>query len=387
MPRIAKGRNRWRLPGQLYGYVAPRNGVAVMFARGKKKSLGIEFVASNKEFALGELRKWLADSDGGSVGQPVMLFDAVSRYYRERISGAGPSTKGSWETVLITYFPVDMPLSLQLIVDRMVAAEREAITIRGRVSRVAKTRKTSTLTFYRQVIGRFFVWCVERKYMAESPVAYLPKLSRKTDAKLPARWTEEEVAAIVHWIQDKREPEVAAIVQFLAATGLRLVELERGEWAHCAEGVLTVLGKGTDRESVRLRHLPFAVNGAVQMPEVAAAIVALRAVSTGKKGLCGVPRRKIQYLFKVAANQLGLWWSRNTIDGREERRTIHSLRATAIYRLRHTYNLNADSINQLIGNSELVRRKHYDTAIEIADLVKHLSGQNVGKIDRPINQD
>lgn len=385
MPRIAKGRNRWRLPGQLYGYVASRNGVATMFNRGRKKSLGIEFVARNKEFALGELRRWI-ESEGRVLARPMMLFDAVSIYYRERIATAGQSTKVAWETVLLAYFPTDMPLSVPAIVDRMVVAEHAPITIRGRVSKVGKERKLSTTAFYRQVMGRFFAWCVEREYIPESPLGYLPKLSRKTDAKLPARWTEEELAGIVEYLK-KKDKEAAAVIQFLAATGLRLVELERGKWSHCQDGIFTVLGKGTEREKVRLRYIPFAVGDAVQMPEVAAAIAALRAVSTGGESLCGLVRRQIQYLFRVATNHLGFWWVRTTLDGREERRTVHSLRATTIYRLRHKYRLTDDAINQLIGNSELVRRKHYDTEIEITDLVKHLSGQNVGKITIPNNHE
>lgn len=383
MPRIAKGKNRWRLPGQLYGYVASRNGIATMFARGRKKSLGVEFVPANKEYALRKLQSWLSRD---STLPPMMLYEAITLYYRERISGAGNSIRSVWESIIAGYFPVDMPLSAKLIADRIAVAEREPIILKGgRMLKESRNRKVSTSARYRQVINRFMQWCVDREYLSELPAKYLPPIGR-SDAKLPARWTEEDVAAIVAEIR-KSNKELAVVIQFLAATGLRVMELERAKWEHIKDGVLTVLGKGTKTRKIRLRHIPFAVGGQVQMPEVATAIAALRAVSRKKDYICGLTYLQIRYGFKKAVKKLGLWWSRMTLDGREERRTIHSLRATVIYRLRNTYHLGNDPIDQLMGNSELVRRRHYDTEIEISDLIKHLLGQNVGKIDGQNNHD
>ncbi|MCC7438924.1 MAG: tyrosine-type recombinase/integrase [Armatimonadetes bacterium] len=366
MPRVAKaGKNRWKLRGITYGYVAPRNGYAVMHGPGRiAKALGREFIPENKEWALEQLAVWLG-LRAKAIEQVAhrTALEVVPEF--EKLTGLHQETK--WVRALTNralqlYLFKDCPLTVAAIEERIS-------TIHG-----TSGLRGSTLRKRAQYFEKFLKWCVRKEYLERSPFATirLPKAEYKGFAA----FTEEEVYTLRdHLIKTNRRVYGLA-VWFLYLTGMRSGELVLMEREHVADDSFLIIGKGANGQAKRLRHFPLLDGDRVLFPEIVQILSEVQKTTYLHRSRFVWPwtsNGPLQREFRNACEECNIWITRTDPDGQRYKRTVHSLRGSCEKRW-ELLGFSDMVIEDLSGHSGRIRRKHYREATPAAaDLAARIS--------------
>lgn len=271
MPKSAKETpTRWPLPGHRYGYVE-RNayGVAVLRYKGRRLSLGVAFEAGHRKRIITSATKMLEgilkeeererknrEREGVADTAKVPTATRAEKAFRRdrNVAEMPRGAQYEFDAMFNHFFPVDFRLTDDAMHDHLSE----------RLAELRRTLAPNTLALYTGRLNTFLRYCRYRKWLTVDPWdgGLLRPRRQKPEKKTPL--SDAQIFGMYRYCLRQRQQryrEVAALLQLLNATGMRISEAFSLYWRDAVEdttGVNTI-----DSDRITLRHTK---NGAREIP-------------------------------------------------------------------------------------------------------------------------
>lgn len=371
-------RPRWEWP-DILGYMAPlergdnRRTYALHYYKGYRKSSGLLFEPRYRSVARKLHEQWIHEillRDRGLVVDPDQLRDrsapdslltASDVYLEAQRRTMAENTQVKFRQAIAGHFPHDLPLAHDRIYEALILSINS-----GHYA-------DSTLRKHLAELGRFFRYCIHRRWLDRNPVELIQ--SPMEPQRHVEIWTEEELERIKNWLRtDSKAFQaewVALAIDWTRRTAMRPSEMLRMQWRHVTAEELTI----PKTKTARPRALPLATSATLRKkhPKRAAWQAELRSMIDELRRLYDEERptqlaagrgapdwpegfvwpwrepKTIQQEFRLARQALGL----------EDGRRFYDLRATAEDYWVWELGFGIDQVCAYGGHSPAVFVKHY----------------------------
>lgn len=346
MPRTADPTKRIMHPSYRWAWLFVRGDVYYTSIHSQKehiRSTGILVSKKNLKLALDVLDKRLREYLNPELklqDSKMTVADAVKEYLATRHGKVAPRTIRQYLAIFMLYVPTELEVSdtnaiRSVVVERLAASKCNSITKNGHMKKVRS----------------LFSYCVEVGLCEKNPIAktMVPQLIKAE----PKAFTQQEIEAIITKLQSgssyekhrKERDELVLLIRLLAATGMRIAEALKLTKSDILEDGIRIDGKREKFNQPRIRYFPFAL-----IPEVKTVCDKLRTFNPGERVFTWVNRANPADNMRQAMLALGM-------DA--ERKSLHSLRKTALNRWEKELGLPEEIRNLLAGHTSAVKSNYY----------------------------
>jgi integrase len=362
MPRTADPSKRIMHPSYRWAWLFVRGDVYYTSIHSQQiKSTGIVVSKKNLKQALDILDKRLREYQNPELkDKPKVptITEAVKEFIATRHGKVAPRTIAQYLGIYEQYLPFELDAN-------DTNAIRSAIVEKLAASKVNSTTKNGHMKKLRAL----FAYCVEVGLCEKNPVAksMVPGIVK---AEVKA-FTQQEIDAIIKQLRSggsytkhpREREELILLIRLLATTGMRIAEALKLTKDDLLPDGIRIDGKRESFNKPKIRYFPFAL-----IPEVRSICEELKAFSPSNpssKLFTWQNRTNPADNLKQAMIALG-------ID--HNRKSMHSLRKTALNRWEKELGLPAEIRNMLAGHTSAVKSNYYrehtleDTISTIAGL-------------------
>lgn len=381
------------------GYIESRAGVAYSVLNGRRLSLQVPFERGYKQRAL-ILHEERAENDwkrkNGLLGKEsdMMLSDAITEFLETQLEQFSPGVR-RWMTQGIRYYlPDDLPLETDTISDYL----------EKRAGELSKLYKPATRRKHLQYIRRMFRYFVRRKWLLSNPVHddLIPSAPQKPENRI---YVSAEMESIVRDLLSRPGTELCGYYFWLLwLTGMRKGEALSLRRSDISLTAIRIHGKGDKKHPEgKVRHFPLMMvpeTANLNQPvwkwqqEIRYVLRQILWISRGfrderlwtwqnnysnadirfreSKGRVGLGKKMTPIIARIEKGGRPRIAPPPGFDGRDGR-TVHTIRATAIYRFRTELHLSAELICDMVGHSIQVHLREYrrnPTADELAATIR-----------------
>lgn len=344
MPRTADPTKRIMHPSYRWAWLFVRGDVYYTSIHSQAiKTTGILVSKKNLKLALDVLDKRLREYLNPELKAKHKLptvEEAVKEFIATRHGKVAPRTIGQYIGIFQQYLPPDLNVSdtdaiRSVVVQHLAASKCNSITKNGHMKKIRS----------------LFSYCVEVGLCEKNPIAktMVPQLMRAE----PKVFTQQEISIIIKKLQTgnsyerhpKERDELVLLIRLLATTGMRVGEALKLRKVDLLEDGIRIDGKRERFNKPRIRYFPFAL-----IPEVKAICDELRMLNPGERVFTWVNRANPADNMRQAMLSLGM-------DA--ERKSLHSLRKTALNRWEKELGLPEEIRNLLAGHTSAVKSNYY----------------------------
>lgn len=358
MPRTADPSKRIMHPSYRWAWLFVRGDVYYTSIHSQQiKSTGI--IANKKNLKLAHdmldkrLREYL-NPELKELKKSPTVADAVKEFIATRHGKVAPRTIAQYIGIFEQYLSFEQDVS-------------DTDSIRSAIVQhlAASSANATTKNWHAKKLRALFSYCVDVGLCEKNPIArsMVPSVVKAE----PKPFTQQELDAIITQLRSgasheryKRErEELILLIRLLATTGMRIAEALKLTKADLLPAGIRIDGKRVSFNKSKIRYFPFAL-----IPEVESICNELRTFNPGPKVFRWANRTNPADNMRQAMLALGM-------DA--ERKSLHSLRKTALNRWEKELGLPAEIRNMLAGHTSDMK-SHYYREHTLEDTISTIAG-------------
>lgn len=354
------------------GYAREYKGQWVIFLGSRKIYTGLRPVPATIPKVKRRLDAEIEADMSGTSTAPVSvqsvptLWEAVARWYDEHVEGNREMGRSMRQNVVhaIRAFKGEADISLG-------ATPGTVAALADRFSRLKRDcgYAPNTIGAYLRIWKRIFSWTVGMGWLASNPIDMVIVPPPKRLPREKRRYTWRETLGIARVVRSQVYGEERyRLMLWQLATGMRIGETLDMRWSDFRDGTLEIRGKGyKGQKRMRLYPVPPPQSGPSAVAKWTRRMDWILREQRRLSADLPDPDRvwrwtasaSLRSAFDKAKSAAGI----ETSDGR----LIHTFRAMASHRFRHTLGFSREYTARICGHSEAVMQSSYDRDLEASE--------------------